>query len=319
MINTKKEYQKYADKLLDKGISPAIVSIAEVIKILTLDEEKFDYDFNTNNIVSGADGELIRIDRENGTVEIYNCFIEDFFSLKVYDLETGKIFEDGTLYMDIDRYDSIDLFGYDKYLYFGDCIIRDYSDCYREINRDKEEIDIHMLELYNKLSKSKLMNLKENLLKVAYRYCKKDTNMNKGVGKILSDIDTAYHMHSKPKQFHSDELDIEMVEIINRNLYLNSLKEESYAYSKISILPIIDVIEEYKAYKTSKTDKLVKKYIFISKKLNEVLSPFSDYRIELRNSLVNSKDINRMEQKHKKILINRKNEIDGIGNWGSYE
>ena len=68
MVYTRKQYCEYADKLIKKGVSASIVVISDVIRLLTEDEERFGYTFNTDNIVAGANGELIKINTKDGII-----------------------------------------------------------------------------------------------------------------------------------------------------------------------------------------------------------------------------------------------------------
>lgn len=318
MINIRKEYQKYAYSLIKKGVSPSIVCIADIIQILTEDDSG-KYNFNTDNIISGANGELIRIDNKNGIIEIYNSFMDDYFTLKLYDIETGELLDDGELGKEVNSFKSIVLYGYDVYESILDKIENDFSDCNREISKDRDNINIKMLELTNRLAKSKLLGLKDRVLKVANKYCKRNDYINVGVDKIIANINDAYHKHSQIKEFKSSCIEQETVDIINRKLYLDGLKEESEAYSKISIFPITEIIEEYQAYKAPKTDKIAKKYIFISNKINEVLRPFCDFRVDIRSHLLNSDEIEEISEKHRKLLLKRRDELDEANTWGLYD
>lgn len=325
MINIKKEYQRYTRDLIRKGVSPSIVCISDVIRLVTEDEDKACYNFNTDNIVSGPFGELIKVNDEKGIVEIYNSIMDGFFSLKIYDLETGEMLPDGELGKEYSFYDSIDFFGYDEYQNLMDYVDNDFSQCHREIQLDKNKINISRLELSNKLAREKLkeLKLKEKLLEVAKKSCKRYDYVNEALGdalgKIMANIDDAYNKHSEMKAFDSKILDEETIEIINYGLYLNRLTEESNAYSKISILPMTDVISSYIAYNTPKTKKIARKLIRISKKVSCILDPFIYSRIDVRNHLLNSSDIDRMSEKHKRLLLRRRDELDKSNTWGSYE
>lgn len=315
MINIRGEYKKYIKTLISKGVCPSILLVGDIIKLLTEDEDDVKYNFNTDNIESGPMGEIIRVNIKNGTVEIYNSIMENYFSLRVYNINTGKIFEDGELYSEYSTFYSKNLLGDEIFAYVENHMANDYMDCNRIMSIDKENINIKMLELTNRLSHAKLLDLKERLLNAAKKYCKDDVVISAGVGKIVENIDSAYYMHSQFKKFESEELDEETTEIINRNIYLQNLKEESEAYSRISIFPITEIIEEYKAYNAKKTDKLAKKYTYISRKINEVLSPFCEYRVDVRNHLLTTKDIDEMNENHLKLLIKRSNELENKDDW----
>ena len=319
MINIGKEYEKYTNALIKKGVSPSIVCVGDVIRLLTEDEDELRYNFNTDNIESGPNGELIKINIKKSTIEVYNSIMDNYFSLRVYDMDTGKLFDDGELGKEYTDYYSIKLYGEELFNNIEDKVINDYSDCYRIMNKDKEDINIKMLEMTNKLAHPKLTGLRERVINISKKYCKGDPVITSAVGKIIEQIDEAYYKHSTFKKFFSLEMDEEMVEIINRNIYLQSLKEESETYSKISIFPITELIEEYKAYKVPKTDKLAKKYLLISKKINEALNPFFEYRVDVRNHLFTSKDIDELSKNHTKMLLKRRDELDNINTWSDEE
>lgn len=310
MQNSKKMYKDYVEGLLKRGISPEVISISDVIKLCTEDDEDCKYDFSLDNIISGPNGELIKINKFRDTIEIYNSIMEDYFTVRVYSLETGKLFDDGVMGYDTTFVDSVALYGVDTNNYINNLINNDFCEYNREVLKDRDNINIKILELCNRLSKSKLNDLKENILKVKKRYCKKKDYINDGIDTIINNIDIASKKHSEIKKFKSNELDEGTVEIINRKLYLDDLTEESLAYSKITIFPIVDIINEYKAYKTPKTDKLVKKYNFILGKVYDELNKFYDYRIDIRSHLVNSKDITEMSKRHRSLYLRRKKEIN---------
>ena len=324
MINIKETYSKYAHDLYQKGVNPDIIVVSDIIKILTEDDEKFKYDFSTDNIISGPFGELIKINRKKGTVEIYDSYTvesdyglkEYNYSVRIFDLNTGLLFEDGELSSVSTNYESILLYGEDEYNYLSQLSNEDFSAYQREVSLDMDEIDIRRLEQANKAARDKVKGLKDKLFKTAKKYCKKYDYINEGITKIIENIDIAYRKHSEMKSFSSPDLDEDIVNIINRKLYLEELTEESEAFSKISIFPITEIIEEYKAYHTPKTDKLAKKYIFISRKIAEVLDPFIYFRIDFRNHQMSSKDISKMHNNHYKKLIKRRDELDA---WGTYE
>lgn len=321
MLYNRNDYVKYASDLLKKGINPSIVVIGDIIRLLTEDDDKLDYNFNTDNIVSGQGGELIKINKEKGTIEIYNSIIDNFFTLKVYDLETGKMFDDGELGKEVYDLESINLFGEEGYEYLLNYIDNDFSDCNRMISQDREEINIQMLELTNKLSKSKLKqnDIRGKIVKIAKKHCKNNNYLLETIGIIVNNIDNALDKHSDIKEFNSPVLSNETVDIINRKLYYLGLKEESEAYSKISIWPITEIIQEYRAYHTPKTDKIADHYLFVSKKINEVLSSFENYRVDIRGHLLSSNDIDRMSEKHSKLLLKRRDELDNSNTWGLHE
>lgn len=323
-MNKRDTYHNYANELYKKGICPDIIVVKDIIKLLTEDEDSLKYNFSTKNIISGPYGELIKINKEKGTIEIYNSYTierDDYlkeynYSLRIFDLETGLMFPDGELGNLSTSTDSIDLYGEETFDYIDELSINDFSDFHRRSFMEDELLDIKRLEFANQSSRGKVLDLKEKIFKVAKKYCKRNDFINDGIAKIICNIDNAYTKHLEKKLFSSSILDNKIVETINNKLYLDFLKEENEAYSKISITPIIDIIEEYKAYHTPKTDLIAKKYINISKKISEVLDPFIFYRINIRNHQMSSKDINELYQKRHKALIKRRDELDGTNTWG---
>lgn len=313
MLYLKEKYRDYADSLIKKGISPTIVKVGNIIRLLTEDENAFNYDFSTKNIVSGPFGELIKVDRKQGIVEIYNSIMDDHYSLRVYDIDNGKLLPDGELYSYYSEYESKDLYGEEEYNYLLDLEKNDFYDCHRTINRDKDNLNIERLELTNKIDREKSKDLKVKLLELTKKYCNRHDRINDGIAKIISYIEEAYSVHYGTKEFTSNELDSETVEIINRQIYLDSLREESEAFSKISIIPITDIIAEYKAYNAPGTDKIVEKYINISRKISTILDTFIYNRIYVRKRLKSSEEIDQMTEKHRKLLLKRRDELDNLG------
>ncbi len=327
MLNIKETYRDYANNLIKKGISPSIIVSSDIIKLLTEDEDRMDYNFKTDNIISGPYGDLIRINKEQGIIEIYNSitvekysdYKEYYYSLKLFDLETGDLLSDGELGYYSSTLEAIDLYGEEEYEYLDNLEKNDFSDVHRLISKDKDEYNINRLELSNELARVKLKDLREKLFNVAKIYCKGCDHIVRGIGKIVSNIDDAYKKHSEIKEFRSLELDEETIQIINRKLYLDGLKEESEAYSRISIFPITDIIKEYKEYNAPVTDKIANKYIKISRKIAEVLDPFSYYRCKIRNHQKSMEEIEEMFEKHRVLLLKRRDELDMTNSWDSYE
>ena len=319
MQNSIKIYKDYADGLLKKGITPEIISIADVIKLCTEDQDDNKYDFNLDNIVAGPNGELIKINRYRDTIEIYNSIMDNYFTVRVYSLESGLLFDDGIMGYETSPIDSIMLYGINEYNKINLLVGNDFSEYNREVVKDRDNINIKILEFSNKLSRTRLTELKENIIKIKKKYCKRNDFINPGIDTVINNIDFAYKKHSDIKKFKSDILDEDTKEIINRKLYLDGLKEESSAYSQITIFPIVEIINEYKEYNAQKTDKLVKKYNIILNKVYEELNKFYNFRIDLKNHLVDSNDINEMSKKHRMLYLKRMRQLNDNNLGGSYE
>lgn len=317
MVYTTKQYGEYADKLIKKGISPSIVIISDVIRLLTEDEERFGYTFNTDNIVSGPYGELIKINTRSGIIEIYNSIMDDYYSLRVYDIETGELLPDGELSCSTNWVDSLTMYGEEKYYGILDLQNNDFSKEYGDKDKDYNEIDISNREIYNDYTRTRLKetNIRQRLYDFSQKYARRYNYVGEAVNKIILYIDDAISKRAKIPKFSSPKLSLETNEIINRKLYQVRLREESEAYSRISEAPIMEIIEEYKAYKTPKTDKIAKKYIKLSSKINDILYPFIFSRIQLLSKQTNVEDFERLERKHQIKFLKRRNELDkrGIG------
>ena len=312
MVYTTKQYGEYANKLIKKGISPTIVRINDVIRLLTEDEERFGYSFNTDNIVSGPNGELIRINTRTGIVEIYNSIIDDYYSLRVYDIETGELLPDGELNGSSNWVDSLNMFGEEKYYELLDLEENDFSKEYGDKDKDFNEIDIRNREIYNDYTRTRLKetNIRQKLFDFSNKYSRRYNYVKEAIDKIILYIDDATSKRAKIEEFKSPKLTPETNEIICRKIYHVRLREESEAYSRISEAPIMDIIEEYKAYKTPKTDKIAKKYIKLSSKVNDILYPFIASRIQLLGKQTNAEDFEQLERKHQIKFLKRRNELD---------
>lgn len=319
MQNSMKLYKDYADGLLKKGVSPEIICIADVIKLCTEDQDDCKYDFNLDNIVAGPNGELIKINKYRDTIEIYNSIMDNFFTVRVYSLESGLLFDDGVMGYETSPIDSIMLYGINEFNKLNLLIGNDFCEYNREVIKDRDNINTKILEFSNKLSRSKLTELKENIYKIKKKFCRRNDFINPGIDTVISNIDSAYKKHSEIKKFKSEELSDETKEIINRKLYLDGLKEESLSYSQITIFPIVEIIKEYKEYNAKKTDKLVKKYNIILNKVYEELNKFYNFRIDLKNHLVDSNDINEMSKKHKMLYLKRMKQLKDNNIGGPYE
>ena len=320
MVYTTKHYGKYADKLIKKGISPTIVCISDVIRLLTEDEERCGYCFNTDNIVAGPEGELIKINTRDGIVEIYNSIMSDYYSLRVYDIATGELLPDGELSSSSNWVDSLNMYGEEKYYELLDLESNDFSKEYREKDRDFNEIDIRNREIYNDYTRTRLKetNLRQRLVEFSNKYSRRYNYVAEAMNKIILYIDDATSRRAKIEEFKSSKLRPETNEIISRKLYQIRLMEEAEAYSKISEAPIMEIIEEYKAYMTPKTDKIAKKYIKLSTKVNDILYPFITSRLQLLGKQTNAEDFERLERKHQIKFLKRRNELDRR-DWGFYE
>ena len=315
MVYTRKQYCEYADKLIKKGVSASIVVISDVIRLLTEDEERFGYTFNTDNIVAGANGELIKINTKDGIIEIYNSIMNDYYSLRVYDIETGELLPDGELSSSSNWVDSLTMYGEEKYYELLDLEADDFSKEYREKDRDFNEIDIRNREIYNDYTKTRLKetNIRQRLFDFSQKYSRRYNYVAEAVNKILLYIDDANSKRARIVEFKSPKLTLETNQIISRKIYQVRLREESEAYSRISESPIMDIIEEYKAYKTPKTDKIAKKYIKLSSKVNDILYPFIASRIQLLSKQTNAEEFERLERKHQIKFLKRRNELDKRG------
>ena len=315
MVYTRKQYCEYADKLIKKGISPTIVAVSDVIRLLTEDEERFGYSFNTDNIVAGPNGELIKINTRDNIVEIYNSIMNDYYSLRVYDIDTGELLPDGELSNNSNWVDSLNMYGEEKYYELIDLEYNDFSKEYGDKDRDYNEIDIRNREVYNDYTRTRIKetNIRQRLYDFSLKYSRRYNYVSEAISKILLYIDDANSKRAKITEFKSPKLTLETNQIISRKIYQDRLREESEAYSRISEAPIMDIIEEYKAYHTPKTDKIAKKYIKLSSKVNDILYPFITSRIQLLSKQTNAEDFEELERKHQYKFLKRRNELDKTG------
>lgn len=315
MVYTKKQYSDYVDKLIKKGISPTVLMIGDVIRLVTEDETRGRYDFSTDNIVAGPDGELIKINTCSGIVEIYNSIQEDYYSLRVYDIDTGELLPDGELGCSSKWIDSLKLYGEEKYYELLDLEKNDYSKEYSKKTRLLEEIRIKNRKNANDYTRSRLSetNLRQRLLDFASKYSRRFEYLNEAISKMVFYIDDATAKRAKEQEFNSPNLSKETNDIITRKLYSVRLKEESEAYSRISEAPVMEIIEEYKAYKTPKTDKIAKKYIKISSKVNDILYPFIYSRVQFLDNQTSGEEFEAIEKSFQLLLLKRRDELDERG------
>ena len=317
MVYTRKQYCEYADKLIKKGISPSIVIISDVIRLLTEDEERCGYTLNTDDIVAGPEGELIKINNRDGIVEIYNSIINDYYSLRVYDIETGELLPDGELSNSNSWVDSLSMYGEEKYYELLDLEVNDFSKIYGDKDKEFNEIDIKNREVYNEYTRKRIREtgIRQRLFDFSQKYARRYNYVGDAVKKILLYIDDACAKKATVTEFNSSKLPVETNQIISRKLYQIRLREESEAYSRISEAPMMDLVEEYKAYKTPKTDKIARKYIKLSSKVNDILYPFISSRIQLLGKQTSAEEFEKLEKKYQYRFLKRRNELDkkGIG------
>ena len=317
MVYTTKQYGEYADKLIRKGISPSIVIISDIIRLLTEDEDKKDFTLNTDDIVAGPEGELIKINNKNGIVEIYNSIMTDYYSLRVYDIATGELLPDGELSNTSSWVDALSMYGEEKYYELIDLEYNDFSKVYSYKDKACDEIDIKNREVYNNYSRTRIREtgIRQRLYDFLQKYNKRYNYVGEAVNKILHYINDAISKRAKIVEFKSPKLSVETNQIISRKLYQIRLREESEAYSRISEAPIMELVEEYKAYKTPKTDKIAQKYIKLSSKVNDILYPFIASRIQLLSKQTSAEECDAIEKTFQQKLLRRRYELDkrGIG------
>lgn len=312
MVYTKRQYCEYVDKLIKMGISPSVLLISDVIRLVTEDETKGQYDFSTDNIVAGSDGELIKINTSSSTIEIYNSIQDDYYSLRVYDIDTGELLPDGELSCSSKWVDSLKLYGEEKYYELLDLEVNDFSKVYAKKTRLLEEISIKNRNNANDYTRSRISetNIKEKLLNFSKKYSKRFEYINEAVSKMVFYIDDAVSKKANEQEFNSPNLSEETNKIITRKLYSVRLREESEAYSRISEAPVMDIIEEYKAYKTPKTDKIAKGYIKLSSKVNNILYPFIYSRVQFLGNQTSGEEFEQIEKTFQLLLLQRRNELD---------
>ena len=218
MVYTTKQYKDYVDRLIKKGVSPSVVIIGDVIRLLTEDEDRGTYDFTTDNIVAGPNGELIKINTRSNIVEIYNSIQEDYYSLRVYDIDTGELLPDGELGSNVNWLDSLKMFGEEKYYELLDLEYNDFSKQYSEKSRDYDEIDIRNREIYNDYTRTRLRetNIRQRLLDLSNKYSRRYNYVSEAINKIVFYIDDATSKRAKMNSFKSPKLSFETNQIISR-------------------------------------------------------------------------------------------------------
>ena len=315
MTYSRKAYQLFADKLLEIGVSPLVVSVGELVKLVTEAESSQVFTLSTNNLVAGADGELIKINTKTGYVEVYNAIQDGHFTVKLFDLETGRF--EGEHGVDTNWGKSTELYGYDKYNELLEKERNDFSSCFREFAMKADNLAIRNRELSNMLARDKIKSLrvKEGVLEVAKKYCKIYDYANRPIAEILFNIDDALKKRAKLQPFFTRELRTETDTIISRKLYLIRLNEEAEAYSRISELPMMALIEDYKSFHAKKTDRMAKRCIKISKNIRSVIDPFCRFRADVRELQICPEEIEQMREERDRALLLRRNELDKKGVW----
>ena len=317
MKKNRDKYMAYIKGLLKKGVCPENL-LGDIIRLCTEDDEKGTYDFDLSKIIAGPDGEIIKIDEEKDSVEIYYSLIENTYCIKAFCLSTGESYSDSTMWFKTSVDASTDLYGEDVYKLLTDYVGGDFGAYYREVEKDNYELDENVLVLRTNSLRDYLYKIKSELLIIMKKNCRKKDPINDGIIELIRYVEEAKNAHCEIKQFKTKELQDDMLEIINRKLKVDGLRRESQLQSKISIIPITNIIEEYDAYGTPKTRKMVIRFTKISVKVAKVLQDFELRKIELASLLMDSKKKKRMDSKHRAMKLQRKKELEEPSDFGGF-
>lgn len=313
-------YKDYIEKLIVKGINPNLIEMSDVLRLCTEDEETCSYDFNTDNIVSGPMGELIKIDYKNNKAIVYYTDIEDVYSFFEVDLTTGSVigeigdlddlFDDQIFSQERNIFTDRLFLGSELYDLIKNKEKYDYSSVYRTVSKDYLQDEINVRKKQNELSRLKLPKLKKKLEPFL-----NDFYCHDAVRRIIDKIDNAFE-YKEDKEFKSIELDDEMTEIIALKVKRDSLKKESEMFARIDAFPLVDLMLEYKAYNSPKTDKIASKITKVYNEVYSILNNYFNYRIDLINNEEEFSNQNSLKSKHTLLLLKRFNEIEKANNNG---
>lgn len=241
------KYNEFIRDLMRMGIDPNVISVSSIINRVVKTNNELDFD--TNNIIPGPFGELIKINYNDNQIEIYS--IDNFFfSEKIVDLNNGKVNYEKI--GDINFLKDISFFGHYLYNFILDNIEKDYSKERRIKFNNHTKCEIKKQEIKNDL-------IKEELCKLRIRISPNLSNYyaHMGVRKIINQIEEAYSYRNTYKVFESDVLSGDVLWLINNKLRLDFLKKEAEKSNSISIFPLVDLFNEYEEYDSNNKKAII--------------------------------------------------------------
>ena len=293
------KYNTYLIELRNKGIDPKIISCAKIIKSASITNNE--YDFDTDNIISGPYGELVKINYETNDIEIYDRE-DNYVSMRMIDLTNGELKEeqiDETNFLQ-----DIDFFGAYLYNRVLDNEEKDYSKVRREVFKDTVKSDIRRLEEKNNSIRENLPELKKDLS----RYLS-DFYAHDAIRKIIDKIDESYEYKNNYKLFESEELSGDMLWLINNKLRLDFLKRENESFNNITIFPLVDLIEDYSKYNRKEENKVVVRCTKIMNSVYKSLNEFYLNRTSIKNKNYYTESDLIAPKRHMKLFLRRAKEI----------
>ena len=280
------KYNTFLRRLIEIGVDPKLVSVSHIVDMVSHSNNEMDFD--TNNIIPGPFGELVKINYLDNQIEIYsieNCF----YSEKVIDLETGKAKQER---VDVSNFlEDINYYGGYLFDYILNNEEKDFSSARRIRFNNHTKCEIKKQEIRNDLIREELPKLKTRISPNLSDYY-----AHMGVRKIINQIDKAYNYRDTYKVFESDDLTNDMVWLINNKLRLDFLKKEAEKSSGISIFPLVDLVEEYTECDPN-NKKAINNCNNVMNKVNYALNDF----YKAKSEIIQSNKYLPVEEKYAKL------------------